>query len=375
MVLTPGKVSGLALLCAASMIGLSGRLDAQQIFGNIYGTVTDQSGGGVPSGRVTITDQDKGTKFESATNSDGNYSKDRLLPGTYTVEVEAPGFRKAISKDVRVNVDQGSRLDVRLEVGDVTQQVEVTAAAPLLQSDRADVATTFTAAQMEQLPSFDRNAQSYLLLTPGAVKLNGWDHAASENPQGSKQILVNGQHFSGTGYQLDGTENQSPILGIIVINPNLDSLGESKIASQNYDAEFGYAGAGIMNLSTKSGTNDFHGSAFEYLRTNTSGFTDFGRDPFTEPHGPAAVHWNQFGGAIGGPLVKNKVFWFGDAQLTRQRTGSTILTNVPTLLARTGDLSQYVDGTRNIVYDPLTGNPATGQGRTPFAGTGSPRIA
>ena len=250
-----------------------------------------------------------------ATNADGNYSKDRLLPGTYTVEVEAPGFRKAISKDVRVNVDQGSRLDVRLEVGDVTQQVEVSAAAPLLQSDRADVATTFTSAQLEQLPSFDRNAQSYLLLTPGAVKLNGWDHAASENPQGSKQILVNGQHFSGTGYQLDGTENQSPILGIIVINPNLDSLGESKISSQNYDAEFGYAGAGIMNLSTKSGTNDFHGSAFEYLRTNTSGFTDFGRDPFTEPKGPAAVHWNQFGGSVGGALVKNKIFWFGDAQL------------------------------------------------------------
>ena len=108
--------------------------------------------------------------------------------------------------------------------------------------------------------------------------------------------------FSGTGYQLDGTENQSPILGIIVINPNLDSLGESKVSSQNYDAEFGYAGAGIMNLSTKSGTNDLHGSAFEYLRTNSSGFTDFGRDPFTEPNGPAAVHWNQFGGSIGGAL-------------------------------------------------------------------------
>jgi hypothetical protein len=370
---TPRPVYELALFGAALLTGLPGAGNAQQVFGNIYGTVTDQTGGGVPNGKITITDQEKGAKFDAATNADGNYSKDRLLPGIYTVEVEAPGFRKAISKDVRVNVDQGSRLDIRLEVGDVTQQVEVTAAAPLLQSDRADVATTFTSAQLEQLPSFDRNAQSYLLLTPGAVKLNGWDHAASENPQGSKQILVNGQHFSGTGYQLDGTENQSPILGIIVINPNLDSLGESKIASQNYDAEFGYAGAGIMNLSTKSGTNDFHGSAFEYLRTNTSGFTDFGRDPFTEPNGPAAVHWNQFGGSIGGSLVKNKIFWFGDAQLTRQRTGSTILTNVPTVLARTGDLSQYVDGTRNIVYDPLTGNRATGQGRVPFAGNKIPQ--
>src|SRR5437763_16938920 len=106
----------------------------QQVFGSIYGTVTDASGAGVPNAKVTITDQDKGSKFESVTNPDGNYSKDRLYPGTYTVQVEGAGFRKAISKDVRVNVDQGARLDVKLEVGDVTQQVEVTAVAPLLQS-------------------------------------------------------------------------------------------------------------------------------------------------------------------------------------------------------------------------------------------------
>ena len=369
---TPRNVYFLALLAYLLVSGLPRMGRAQQVFGNIYGTVTDRSGSGVPNAKVVITDQDKGTKFETVTNADGNYTKDRLLPGAYTVEVEGAGFRRAVSKDLRVNVDQSARLDVKLEIGDVTQLVEVSAEAPLLQSDRADVATTFTAAQLEQLPSFERNAQSYLLLTPGTVKL-GWEHAASENPQASKQIQVNGQHFSGTGYQLDGTENQDPILGIIVINSNLDSLGESKIASQNYDAEFGYAGAGIMNLSTKSGTNELHGSVFEYLRTNTSGFTDFGRDPFTEPNGPAAVHWNQFGGSVGGALVKNKIFWFGDAQLTRQRTGSTVLTNVPTLLARTGDLSQYVDGTRNIVYDPTTGNTATGQGRTPFAGNKIPQ--
>ena len=197
---------------------------AQQVSGSIYGTVTDKSGGGVPGARVTIADQDKGTRFETLTNQDGNFARDRLIPGAYTVEVEGKGFRKAVSRDVRVSVDQGARLDVMLEIGEVSQEIEVTAAAPLLQSDRADVATTFTSKQLEDLPSMERNAQSYLLLTPGAVKLNGWDHAASENPQGSKQILVNGQHFSGTGYQLDGTENQSPILGIIVINPNLDSL-------------------------------------------------------------------------------------------------------------------------------------------------------
>ena len=369
--LQPRIRCGSAAACILAMSLFAPAALAQQVFGNIYGTVTDASGSPVPGAKLTIIDQDKGTRYEVETNQEGNYAKDRLIPGAYTVEVGMRGFRTAVSKDVRVNVDQGSRLDIPLQVGEVSEQVEVTAAAPLLQADRADVATTFSTKELTELPSFQRNAQAYLLLTPGTIKL-GWDHAASENPQGSKQILVNGQHFSGTGYQLDGTENQDPILGIIVINPNLDSLGESKISSQNYDAEFGYAGAGIMNLSTKSGTNHIHGTAFEYLRTNSSGFSDFGRDPFTEPNGAPAVHWNQFGGSVSGPLIKNKIFWFGDAQLTRQRTGSTVLTTVPTLLARTGDLSQYVEGTRNVIYDPTTGDPATGQGRTAFSGNKIP---
>jgi len=361
---------GVFVLLLISLALCPKSLTAQQVFGSIYGTVTDPTGAGVPNTKVTITDQEKGTVFDVTTNESGNYTKDRLIPGVYTVEVESTGFRKAVSKDVRVSVDQGSRLDIALQVGNVSEQIEVTAAAPLLQSDRADVATTFTSRQLTDLPNFDRNVQSYLLLTPGTTKLNGWDHAASENPQGSKQIFVNGQHFSGTGYQLDGTENQDPILGIIVVNPNIDSITETKISSQNYDAEFGYAGAGLMNTSTRSGTNELHGSAFEYLRTNTSGFTDFARDPFSEPNGAPAVHWNQFGGSIGGPLVKNKVFWFADAQLTRQRTGSSVLTQVPSALARTGNLSEYLEntasGARNVVYDPATGDPNTGVGRTPF---------
>src|SRR5947209_7283504 len=120
---------------------------------------------------------------------------------------------------------------------------------------------------------------------PGTSRVATFAHETSEDPQGSAQIIVNGQHFSSTGFQLDGTENQDPILGIIVINSNLDSLAETKISSQDYDAEFGYAGAGIQNSSTKSGTNSYHGSAFDYFRNNSRGFTDFGRDPFAEPNG------------------------------------------------------------------------------------------
>src|SRR5205085_3172921 len=214
-------------------------------------------------------------------------------------------------------------------------------------------------------------------------------HASSENPQGSVQIMVNGQHFSGTGFQLDGTENQSPILGIIAINPNLDSVVESKIASQNYDAEFGYAGAGIALASTKSGTNQIHGTAFEYLRNNSKGFADYARNPFNsaEDKGVPPVRRNQFGGSIGGAIVKDKWFYFGDASLLRQRLGSTAKTSVLTPAARGGNFNEYLrpisgatmvqttEGNfvplqQNMIFDPTTGDPSTGLGRKAFQTNG-----
>ncbi|MCL6507960.1 MAG: carboxypeptidase-like regulatory domain-containing protein, partial [Bryobacteraceae bacterium] len=240
----------------------------QAVYGSIFGTVTDPTGAVVPNAKITITDLDKNVKFETMTNAAGNYSRSQLVPGRYQVEVEATGFRKAVSRDIQVSVDTATRVDIRLEVGAVTEQVEVTAEAPLLKSDRADVATTFSTRQLTELPNVDRNFQSYLLLVPGSQKL-GWQHASSENPQGSAQIMVGGQHFSGTGYLLDGTDNQDPILGIIVINPVMDSIAEAKVITQNYDAEFGLATSGMVTVQTKSGSNELHGSLFEYLRNNS----------------------------------------------------------------------------------------------------------
>jgi hypothetical protein len=370
MIRTSNRTMLLVVLVVLTVGCFSPTAFGQQIFGSIYGTVTDPSGSGVPGAKVTVTDQDKGTKSEVTTNADGNYSKDRLIPGNYTVEVEAQGFRKAISKDIVVNVDKAARVDLAMTVGQVTESVEVTAAAPLLQSDRADVATTFSAKQLVDLPRLDRNFQSFLLLSPGTNRL-GWNHASSENPQGSIQIMVNGQHFAGTGYTLDGTDNQDPILGIIVINPTVDSATEVKIASQNYDAEFSYVGSGIVNTSTKSGSNAIHGSAFNYIRNNSPGFITAARNPFNgaEDRGTPPLKQNQFGGSVGGALVKNKVFFFGDAQLLRRRQASSVRTSVPSALARTGNLSEYVAGNpQNLFYDPTTGNQATGAGRVPFAG-------
>ena len=284
-------------LCAvcvslALLFCFNGTLSAQQVFGSIVGTVTDATGGAVNGAKVTITDTQKGTKFEVGTNESGNYTKGQLIPGQYQVTIEAAGFQKTVSNPITVQVDAVARFDVAMQVGNVTQEVEVTAAAPLLQADRADVAQTFDAHQIEELPSVGRNLQAFELLNPGTVPF-GWAHASDENPQGSVQMVVNGQVFYAMGYELDGTTNQDPILGIIVINPTFDSVAEVKQSNQNFDAEFAYTGGGIASYSTKSGTNEFHGDAFEFLQVNTPGFQDFARNPFTnvQPDIPAEPVW------------------------------------------------------------------------------------
>ena len=338
----------------------------QQVFGSIFGTVTDSTGAAIPGAKVTITDQNKGTKSEVTTDASGNYTRGQLIPDTYKVEVEVKGFQKVISNGIEVRVDEAARYDAAMKVGDVATEVEVTAAAPLLQSDRADVAQVLTAKTVEDLPNLGRNAQSYELLNPGTAKM-GWQHASDENPQNSIQLIANGLLFDQIGYELDGTTNQDPILGIIIINPNFDSLAEVKQASQNFDAEFSYVGAGLISYSTKSGTNEFHGSAFEYLQLNTPGFTTQAENPFVGI-APPLYRQNQFGGSIGGPVIKNKLFFFGDAQINRQSQGGAIVTSVPDALNRTGNFSDWLVSNPNyVIYDPNTGNPTTGVGRLPFA--------
>src|SRR5581483_8990572 len=255
-----------------------------------------------------------------------------------------------------------------------------TAEVPQLKTDRSDVSIIFNEKYVEELPILNRNFTNFELLSPGTQKLVGWSHAATENPQGSQQIFVNGQHFSGTAYELDGTDNQDPILGIIVINPNLDSVTETKMTLQNYDAEFGKAIAGVMTAQTRSGSNALHGSAFWFRRSDATQardpFTQFQKDPVTNRFIPSTM-WNQFGGSIGGAAIKDKLFFFGDYQGTRRKSGRTIKGTVPTDLARTSclqltgmcNLSDYlgVKGTGKV-YNPATGDPLTGAGRTLFAG-------
>src|SRR5690242_6857025 len=317
---------------------------AQAVYGSISGTVTDPSGAVVPGATVTITDVDRKTTETVTTNESGLYVKERLLPGRYEVKVEAQGFKQKLVSSVVVNVDAQTKVDLSLEAGAISDTVTVTASVgQLLKTDRADVATTFETKQVTDLPILDRNFTKFILLTPGTQQL-GWQHAASENPQGSTQIQVNGQHFSGTGYQLDGTENRDPILGIIVINPNFEAIGETKITSQNYDAEFGQATAGVVSVQTKSGSNVLHGSAYEFHLDDRlqerNPFTQSQPDPLTGRRIPE-TNRNQFGGSLGGPIQKDKIFIFGDYSGLRSDVGGSRLLTVPTAAARTGDLSAY----------------------------------
>lgn len=372
-------VATFALLCTLWTPIASG----QAVFGSILGTATDPSGAAVPNAKIKVTSQTKDTVYEATSNESGNYAVTHLIPDVYSVHFEFQGFKSLEFKDIAVSADTGVTLNAQFQVGSATEQVEVTSEAPQLKTDRADVAVEFNSKYVEDLPVLNRNFTNFELLTPGTQKL-GWSHAATENPQGGGQIFVNGQHFSGTGFELDGTDNQDPILGIIVINPNLDAVTEAKISTADFDAEFGKAIAGLVTVQTKSGSNDIHGSGFWYRRTDATE----AKDPFTQWDAQPGVagspipssRWQQFGGSVGGPIVKNKVFFFGDYQATRQSSGLTNQITIPTATVLSScnpvtnpggncDLSEYLGNVSSggQAYDPATGNP-DGTGRTAFAG-------
>ena len=359
--------SKVALFLLSLLILASVSVDtrAQAVYGSISGTVTDAQGAVIPDATVTITSIERNTSDTVQTNDSGLYVKDRLLPGSYKVTIEKSGYKQGLVSTVVVNVDAQAKTDVTLEAGQVTETVTISdTEGQLLKTDRADVSTTFERKQITDLPILDRNFTKFILLTPGTAQ-NQWQHAASENPQGSTQITVNGQHFSGTGYQLDGTENRDPILGIIVINPNFEAIGEAKITSQNYDAEFGQAIAGVVSVQTKSGTNEIHGSLFDYRINDVlqarNPFSQSRPDSITGKLVPDTIK-NQFGGSVGGPIIKDKFFYFGDYQGTRSKVGGTRLLTVPTAKARMGDFSEY----GVAIFDPATGTSVAT--RTQFTG-------
>jgi hypothetical protein len=336
----------------------------QAVYGSIGGTVIDATGGGVGAAKVTITDLDRNIAHTVETNGNGNYNLAHLIVGKYRVQVEMPGFKTSVA-EVNVQVDTTQTVDITLQPGDIKQTITVTDEMPLLKTERTDVSTTLTEMQVTNLPTFGRNFSELLLLTPGAVQFN-WNDTSTENPQGGIAVNVNGQEFVGVGAILDGTDNRDMMYGNMIIVPNLDSVVQTKVTSADYDAEFGQVSAAVVTTSTKSGTNDWHGSAFWYRRTDATQ----ARDPFLQapPNNILpATHWNQFGGSIGGPILKNKLFFFLDYQGTRAKDGGSAQARVPTEAERNGDFSAWL-ASGVLIYNPFNsvGGIAAPKDRTPF---------
>lgn len=359
---------GAALLLTGGALPAMG----QAVYGSIFGTVTDKSGAVIPNAKITVTDVSKGTTATAQSNEAGEYRVQHLIPDTYRVEAEAPGFSKVQVDSVVVFADTAPEVNLHMEVGAQATTVTVQGGAPLLQTDRADVSTILNERAVEDLPNLNRNFTAFELLTPGTTYIGWGPGEGSGNPQRSQSIEVDGQLPFATGYELDGTDNQDPLNGVAVINPNLDSVSEMKVTAQNYDAEFGKAVAGLVTAQTRSGSNDFHGSAFEYRRSDAQQ----ARDPFANapPNNKLAptLH-NQFGGAVGGPILKDRLFFFADYQGLREKTGASTLTTVPTLTARTTctsggpcDLSDYL--VVGQIYQPNSLTDASNTGRTPYTG-------
>ncbi|HTS66215.1 MAG TPA: carboxypeptidase-like regulatory domain-containing protein, partial [Candidatus Acidoferrales bacterium] len=326
---------------------------AQAVYGSIVGTVIDTSNAAVPRAKVTVRDVGKGVSYTTSTNETGNYSQTHLIIGLYEVRVEAPGFETFVQQNVNVSVDQTTQVNAQLRPGAVGEVVNVTAESPLLKTEKSDVSDTMTQKAVMELPVFSRDMSRLYFLVPG-VQATGTT-AASEQPQDIYRPSIGGQYWGGINFQLDGTDNRESVLGEPVITPNLDAVSELKITTTAYDAEFGQASQGVISAQTKSGTNALHGTGFWYRRDQHGA----ARDPFAQSQPivgsggqfiPPSV-WNQYGGSIGGPIQKDKTFFFGDYQGVAQKNGGSLLTRVPTAAERTGDLSDL--GT--AIFNPCNG--------------------
>ncbi len=350
-------------------------LHGQAVYGSLYGTVTDATGAAVPNATVTVTDTQKGTTQTIATGASGSWTADHLVPDTYTVKVEAASFSSSTSQPLDIHADTAQKVDVALTAAGGTQTVNVTTEAPALETDRADVSSILDQRTLSNLPNFTRNFTNFLLLTPG-VQHSSFNIAGPENPQGGLALNSNGSNYGEQGFILDGTDNRDPVLGIIVINPTIDSINETKVTTQNYDAELGGAAGGIVSVTTKSGSNALHGDAFFFRHSDAfyarDPFTQYQPDPVTGRLVPGEVY-GQFGGSLGGPIKRDKAFFFLDYQGLRNRLGSSLIQNVPTNLVRNTcvtatagicDLSEY---TNQVLYNPLTKVPYGAPGQLPVA--------
>lgn len=347
----------LLLICA-------GAAHAQTaVTGAVTGSVRDPSGAMLADASVEVTNTNTLVSDQSTTNHAGLYRFPSLLPGTYSITVTKAGFEKYILEHVAVAAGTAVPLDITLTVGAATSTVIVTGQAPVLQTDSAEVSVTLPAGAINALPTFGNNITRLTLLAPGVSMPSGQLDLHPENSGEDFNVNINGGQPNNNSHILDGVDDTEVIQGYSLLVPTNASVQEVKFTTSNYDAEYGGVSGGVLQTTTKSGTNTFHGSAFEYYRT--AGF--FAADPFSQPNGVPGNVWNQFGGSIGGPILKDKLFFFSDYQGMRNNLSTSSLYTSPIAPFRNGDFSSVA--ITNPIYDPSTGNP-DGTGRTQFSCNG-----
>ncbi|HXJ39602.1 MAG TPA: TonB-dependent receptor, partial [Bryobacteraceae bacterium] len=347
---------------------------AQVTSSELSGLVTDPSGAALANAKVVATNVDTGRNHETVANAAGAYVITLLPPGDYTVSAEATGFKKTVQRGLTLQVNQQANLDFKLEVGQVSDSIEVTAAAPLLESESSSLGTVVNEKLVNQLPLNGRNFVQLATLSPG---VNGVGFSASgtimsgtrpDDRRPGTEIFSNGNREGSNNFLFDGIDDNERLTLSIVLRPAVEGVREFKIQTNLYSADVGRNSGAVIDVITKSGTNALHGSLFEFLRNSAMDARNF----FSPKGTPfPSFRLNQFGGSFGGPVVfpklyngKNKTFFFVDYEGYRRNSQQLLLGNIPTVKMRTGDFTEAAN-----VYDPLS-TVASGSGftRTQFPG-------
>jgi hypothetical protein len=353
------------LLC---LTGITGTLYGQAVSGTIVGTITDPTGAAVANAQITITLVGQSDVHTSVTNESGNFTEPNLPPGTYTISVTAQGFKKSTQENISLLTNTTSRVDLALATGAVTDTVTVTTAPPELQTDRADISTNIEAHSIENLPlASGNNFQSLLTTVPGMAPVV-FNNSQFFNANNDLSTNANGQSSYVNLYQIEGIDDDQRTGIHIILVPPAASIQSVDITTNNFEAEFGRAVGTVVNVTLKSGTNRFHGSAFQNMENNGVNARNYFQKT---PNG--RLVYNYTGGSVGGPIIKDKLFFFGDFLRTSDHESSFANYTIPyyNVVGGNLDLSKYAGS----VYDPNTGNTANCNGAAVSAACGTGRTA
>jgi len=344
----------------ALLLSSTALLRAQEVTAGFTGTVTDPSGAPIPEATVTAQDTLRGVPYTTKTNYAGVYDLSRLPVSTFDLTVEAKGFATAVRRGITLEMNQTARVDLQLQIGAVTQEIEVSAAPPLLQTDTMQVGTVITGRINEDLPLATRNYIELTMLAPGTTNPNPSSMTSGLTTANGGRPYVNGNREQSDNFMLDGVDNNQVSDNLVGYTPSVDAIQEFNMISNNAPAEFGNFQGGIVSASIKSGTNQLHGDGFEFLRNDVLNAAQWSDNIYSSPK--AKSRWNMFGGTVGGPIKKDKLFFFGDYQGERFDFPASVgAVNVFTNKERAGDFSEVCPGGFNAagvcqkgiqLYDP-----------------------